>query len=164
MAKNTAPNPPTVAQDEFDEETELSSFPPYWQPTVGSQVDVIVGGLDTRDPKFPRFVFQSAQDSPFEAFRGASENPESVAVQPGELFSCSTYAGLFGVEEYAGLKIRIKCTGTRKTGQPNPMLVFKIATTPETRRIHAERKAANAFPAIPLSKVAALNAKSEARA
>lgn len=145
------PAPQKTAQPQpssrFDEETELSSYAPYWTPEVGAYVECIPVDVDLRDPTFPRFILQSTMDEPFEAFRGAKADAESVAIQKGDLFSVSVYASLRGLEEYRGLEVSLRCSGTRDTGQPNEMLVFKIGTTAETRKALNERRFSRAIDA-----------------
>ena len=131
----------------FDQEEELTLFPAYVKPAVGDAIAVRVVALDNRDPNFSRMIFQLTQDRSIEGFKGGGDNAESVEVKTGDVFSTSVYAGLAGLAEYIGLEVRIRCEGTRSTGKPNDMLVFKIGTTKETRELLAERRAALALNA-----------------
>lgn len=136
-------------QSRFDESSKLGGqFPPYVEVKPGFSVEAVLLGVDRSNldgskpgPK-ERYVFVLDQDTPIEAFRGGGQNQESVKVRKGEEFTMGNLAGLAGLEEYAQCgPIKLTCTGSIPTGKPNEMYTWELGTTPETRQLHAQRKA-----------------------
>ena len=104
-------------------EEENLSLPPYWVTDIGKQFAARVIDLDNGDPEFPRYVLEAL--APVDCQSGKREEAEDVHVKIGEFFTCSTYAGL-PLARYIGCRVVVKCTGTRKVNQPQPMYVFSM--------------------------------------
>ncbi len=138
-------------------EEENLSLPPYWVAAEGKEFAARVIDLDNADPEFPRYVLEAL--APVDCQNGPREEAEDVHVKIGEFFTCSLYAGL-PLGKYVGARVLIKCTGRRKTKQPQPMYVFSMVMHPEDKRmVMQERKA------IVLQKMAAFReSRKDARA
>ena len=119
-------------------EEENVGFPPYWNPETDKSFLATVVMLDDRDPVFTRYVLQAKK--PLTCLRGPKKEQEPVDVKAGEFFTCSTYAGL-PLAGYVGLDVLVTVKGTRDVGRPQPMWVFSIRVSPETRKILADRRA-----------------------
>ena len=120
-------------------EEENLSLPPYWVTDIGKQFAARVIDLDNGDPEFPRYVLEAL--APVDCQSGKREEAEDVHVKIGEFFTCSTYAGL-PLARYIGCRVVVKCTGTRKVNQPQPMYVFSMVMHPEDKKmVMQDRKA-----------------------
>jgi hypothetical protein len=128
------------AAPEFaDYEDENLSLPPYWVTDIGKTFAARVIDLDDRDPKFPRYVLEAM--APVDCQSGPRDEAEDVHVQIGEFFTCSTYAGL-PLERYIGCRVIVKCDGTRKVNQPQPMYTFKMKMHPDDKKMVMEDRKA----------------------
>jgi hypothetical protein len=122
-------------------EEEQLAFPPYlnMEPPSGdfkgSWFHALVITLDDRDPQFPRYVLQAA--TPLHCLQGKKEEQVDVLVKSGEFFTVSTYSGL-PLERYVGVHVLVKCIGTRKVDQPQPMKVFQLKVSPEDKKLLME--------------------------
>jgi hypothetical protein len=89
-------------------EDSQSGLPPYWKAAMNGQSAVgqffrgIPMMIDNKDPNFIRYVMQAT--IPLTCYRGPVDSAEAVSVQPGELFTISSYAGLDMVR-YLGFEI-----------------------------------------------------------
>ena len=120
-------------------EEENLSLPPYWVAEVGKEFAARILDIDNADPEFPRYVLEAL--APVECQNGPREEAEDVHVKVGEFFTTSLYAGL-PLGKYIGARVVIKCTGRRKTKQPQPMYVFTMIMHPEDKRmVMQDRKA-----------------------
>ncbi len=111
---------------------EQISFPPYWTAEVGKWFYAMPVDTDTRDPQFGRYVCQAMSD--LMCSTGPKDDRNDVLVRKGDFFTTSMYTGL-PLDKYIGTGVFVKCTGTRETKQPNDMLVFTLAVSPEDKKL-----------------------------
>lgn len=120
-------------------EEENLSLPPYWTTEVDKEFAARVIDMDNADPDFPRYVLEAL--APVECQNGPRDEAEPVHVKTGEFFTCSLYAGL-PLHRYIGCRVLVKCIGTRKTKQPQPMYVFSMVMHPDDKKmLMQDRKA-----------------------
>jgi hypothetical protein len=128
-------------------EEEQVGFPPYWNPELGVRISAKVIALDVRDELFHRWTLQATRKS-IQCAIGPAEDAEPVTVKPGELFTCSAYAGL-PLDLFVGLEVLIYVSDKRKLpgneaskGVKRDLWVFKLLVAPESKKLLEERKAA----------------------
>jgi hypothetical protein len=130
-------------------EEEQVGFAPYWTPEKGKTFLARVENFDMRDPKFQRFICEN-KGKAMTCHTGPQDDQKEVTVKKGERFSLSAYAGL-PLLDYMGCEVFVEVVGKRKiAGQPNPMWVFTIRVSPETKRMLAERRRRDARSALAL--------------
>lgn len=129
--------------DNFEE--EQVGFPPYWKAGwvrppkgefrgEGKWFYGQVVSFDGRDPNFERWIIRAGLET--ECASGPVREQVAVTVRPGQQFSVSAYGGL-PLEKYLGVNVRVRVTGEQDTGKPNPMWVFSISVSPETKKLLA---------------------------
>lgn len=132
---------------EFDSwEEEHIGFPPYWNPELGIKLVARVISLDMRDENFHRWVLQATRHN-IKCAMGPAEDAEEVTVKPGELFTCSAYAGL-PLDLFVGMEIMLNVKNKRKLsgnavsgGVKRDLWVFEVKVSPADKKLLAERKA-----------------------
>lgn len=128
-------------------ERENVGFPPYWTPAEGKKLWARPVAIDQRDPKFWRYVLEAGHRTACQV--GPADEDEKVAVEKGELFTMSVYAGL-PLERFFGEWVLITCTKKRELkSSDQKMWVFTCDVNKETKKRLADQraKAGSAFAA-----------------
>lgn len=120
-------------------ERENVGFPPYWVPALGKRLWARPVALDTRDPKFWRYVLEAGHTTACQV--GPSEDEEKIAVQKGEVFTMSVYAAL-PLERFMGewVLVTVKDKRDLKTSDQD-MWVFTCDVGKDTKKRLADMRA-----------------------
>lgn len=129
-----------------DWEDEHVGFPPYWNPEhVGN---AMLGKLilkDTTQEEFTRYVFMATKVA-IPCKRGPAASQEEVLVQPGEMFTMSSYAAL-PIDMFFDLEMAIIVKGTRQLpgneaskNRPRDLWEFSVKIPPEAKKALAARR------------------------
>lgn len=95
-----------LASEDWVEDSQ-AGLPPYWKAAMGqSAVGQFFRGIpmmiDNKTPNFVRYVLQAS--IPMTCYRGPVDSAEPVEIEPGDLFTISSYAGL-DMEKYLGFEV-----------------------------------------------------------
>lgn len=121
---------------------EATGFPPYWTPEENNaQFRAVPLMIDLRDMEFPRYILRAT--IPVSCSKGPQDNQEEITVQPGDLFTCSTYASL-KLEQYFGHEVMVFSTEKRSLKGGKSLWQFRVFVSPQTRKLlDAERSEAS---------------------
>ena len=124
---------------------EQIGFAPYWKPEEGKWFAGAPVAIDMRDPKFVRFQFIAAEDTPCQ--RGPSdeddERSEQVLVKRGETFSLSVYYSLrdvfedylrFGADTGKPVVVRVDALRTVPTKNQPKCWQFRARVSPDQKK------------------------------
>ena len=146
MAKSTVSKPAEAdPMTEFDnsvpegfEDSQQTTFPPYWPGEVGMTFMATVLGRDDSNPEFQRYVLRALR--PTLCYRGPKAQAERVTVQTGEVFNCSVWTAL-KLDDYVGIDVFVTAKPNLPAKTPAGFVRdFELKTTKEGSRMLAERR------------------------
>ncbi len=103
-------------------------FAPYYTPRTGDVFVATPIDIDTRNPKFPRFLFSASHE--MSCAKGPKKAVQAVTVRAGEDFSMSAYAAL-PVEDFLGIETRITIGEKIDIAGGHTLWQFELAVSPE---------------------------------
>ena len=140
--KKEAPKNTKPVDDSANWDEQTAAFPPYWQAEEGASFIAKFVGIDARDSKFVRYIWQTTRA--MNAFTGPVDEQELCELAPGDFFTTGEYSVFSSMNlnpVFIGVEMRVEVTGKRESkSSGNDYYTFSIKTNPQYKSLIATRK------------------------